>query len=81
MLFLRTAPLVLLALSVVYVSLFLYLRATYRDRLQSGHVGIEPGFIEARVEHYSSRMRWRLAWIVYGVPIGALAAIMVLDLL
>lgn len=81
MLFLRAAPLLLLALSVVYLSVYLFLRATYRARLESSTVGIEPAFIDARVDHYAARLRPRLAVIIYGIPVGALAAIMVLDLL
>lgn len=81
MLYLRALPLLLLALSVVYVSLYLFFRAGYRDRLERGSIGIEPRFIDARVARYGSRLRRRLAWIVYGIPLGMLVAIMILDLL
>lgn len=81
MLFLRLVPLAALALTVVYISVFLYLRATYKDRLMSETVGIDAAIVDARVRTYVTRLRPRLAMIVYGIPVAVFTAIIFLDLI
>lgn len=81
MLFLRTAPLLLIPLGVVYVSLYGYFCASYRARLTDQTIGLDAATIARRVEDYAIRLRLRLAAWVFGLPLAALALIMLWDIL
>lgn len=82
MLFLRALPLILGGLAVIYLCTFYYLRDTYRDSLIDGTERIHPEIVETRVQAYAARMRRRLAWAVFVLPLSAIAlAILFADLI
>ena len=80
MLFLRTAPLLVIPLGVVYLSLYGFFRARYRDKLTDHTIGLDPATIATRVEDYTTRLRPRLAAWVFGLPLAVLAVIMLWDI-
>jgi hypothetical protein len=72
--------LVLAALTVVYLSLWLYARAARRERLEAEWdrnqgPGRRESFVQAELAAYEGPLRRRLIWGVYVIPGGLLAAL------
>lgn len=80
MAFVRLLLLMMIALCVVYLSLYFFLLAVHRDREkrnypESASERERSAFVAARVRSYAARMRRWLALIVFGVPLIGLAVI------
>lgn len=74
----RMVLLMLVLLTVVYVSLFLYLRAGVRMRLEEdwvmeGRPGDREDWIEERIAPTARRIRTWLIFLVYVLPIAGLS--------
>jgi hypothetical protein len=74
----RMVLLLLVLLTVVYVSLFLYLRAGVRMRLEEdwvmeGRPGDREDWIEERIAPTARRIRTWLIFLVYVLPIAGLS--------
>jgi len=74
----RMVRLLLVLLTVVYVSLFLYLRAGVRMRLEEdwvmeGRPGDREDWIEERIAPTARRIRTWLIFLVYVLPIAGLS--------
>ena len=75
----RIAIVMLIALSVVYVCMFYYLRAGARMRLeedwvQEGRPGTREAWVDARIGPAASRIRTWLVVCVYVIPVAGLIA-------
>jgi hypothetical protein len=80
MTFARVMGLVLAALTVVYISLWFYARATRRERLEAQWdrkqgPGRRESFVQAELAAYEGPLRRRLIWGVYVIPASLLAAL------
>jgi hypothetical protein len=75
----RTAIVMLVALSVVYICMFFYLRSGARMRLEEdwvheGRPGDRDAWVDARLEPAVSRIRLWLVICVYVIPVIGLVA-------
>lgn len=75
----RTAIVMLVALSVVYICMFFYLRSGARMRLEEdwvheGRPGDREAWIDERIEAKVSRIRVWLVVCVYVMPVIGLVA-------
>lgn len=75
----RTAIMMVIGLSVVYICLFLYLRSGARMRLEEdwvseGRPGDRDAWIDERIEPAASRIRVWLVVCVYVIPLIGLIA-------
>lgn len=80
MAFLRLLLMLLVAQTVAFVSLLLFMRARRRDRLISDYSPEATEkereiFVDAQMDSYMKWLRPRLALIVYAVPIIALSVL------
>lgn len=79
MAFLRLMVLILIPLTVIYLSVLAYLCQRHREQLlasyQSGGTERErDAFVTAGVRVYAARIRGWLALAVFGIPLAGLAA-------
>lgn len=77
MAFLRFALIILVVQTVVYASVYFYLRELRRERLieeyQDGATARErEAFVQATLATYCARMSRRLALLVYPIPLACL---------
>lgn len=78
--FIKLFAIGMVVLTVVYISLSLYSRATRRDKLEKawddeGMTGDRDAFIDNGLREYDGSVRRKLILGVYIVPITAIAAI------
>jgi hypothetical protein len=78
MAFVRFMILMLIPLGVIYVSLLAYLCARKRDRLNAAYQPqgtdlARATFVKAGVSAYATRIRGKLAGVIFGIPFGLLA--------
>lgn len=76
----RMALLLILGLSIVYVSLLAYLRAGARARLEEdwvmqGRPGVRDDWVAGQLAAAAPRLKLKLAFFVYLLPLGALIVI------
>lgn len=76
----RMAILLILLLSVVYFSLYAYLRAGARERLEEdwvmqGRPESREDWVEARLAPRTTRLKRVLALVVYVLPLSALVLV------
>lgn len=81
--FLRLFLMFLIFQTVVFISVYYFLRAARRERLERDYPDIatereRSAFVDARVRAYAVRIRRWLALVVYGVPWIGLALIIYL---
>ncbi len=70
----------LVAQTVVYVSLLLFLRARRRDKMIEGYSDHatekeRETFVDAQVQSYMGWLRPRLALVVYAIPIAVISIV------
>ncbi|MCR9085167.1 MAG: hypothetical protein NXH97_00340 [Rhodobacteraceae bacterium] len=80
MAFLRLLAMLLVALTVVYISMFFYLREAHREKLErefrpEATELQRTAFVKAGVDAYAARMGRLLALAVYGVPLTIFAVL------
>jgi len=80
MAFLRLLAMLLVALTVVYLSLYFYLRAARREKLEQDYnpeaTDLERSvFVDAQLDAYAKLMGRVLAFVVYVVPLVGFAVI------
>lgn len=78
--FLKLAVFGLLGLSVLYVSLSIYLRSLERERLEKewdagGIAGDRDDHIQRGLASHRHSLRRKLLWLVYIIPIAVVAAL------
>ena len=78
---LRTWALALVVLTVVYLALRAYFRSTHRERLEKrfdagqGDAGMtRDAYIEQGMARHDRGLRLKLLWLVYILPLAAIAA-------
>ena len=78
---LRAWALAFVILSVLYLALRSYFRSTHRERLENrfdagqGDAGLtRDAYIERGMAHYDRGLRLKLLWLVYILPMAAIAA-------
>lgn len=79
-LFFRVILMSVVALTIVYVCLLLFLRARKREQLEeawfaAGQPGERATEIEAALEEYIGPVRRKLIWGVYIIPLCAIAVV------
>ena len=77
---LRLTVMMLIALTVIYWALVLYLRAGEKDRLEARWEAERPPlpqhtYVANGLRDYQGSLRRKLIWGVYVVPIGTVAAL------
>ncbi|SEN99233.1 hypothetical protein SAMN04488103_11077 [Gemmobacter aquatilis] len=77
---LRAWAIAFILLSVIYWMLRVYFRSTHREKLEkrfdAGDVpGDRDAYIKAGMADYGRSLRLRLVWLVYVLPLLAIAAI------
>jgi hypothetical protein len=80
MVFARLMAMVLVALTVVFVSLWFYARAARREKLEAQWdrdqgPGRRESFVKAELAAYEPVLRRKLIWGVYVIPGGLMAAL------
>lgn len=80
MAFLRLLAMLLVALTIVYIGLFFFLKEAHREKLEREYRPEatelqRTAFVKAGVEAYAARMRRMLALAVYGVPLTIFAVL------
>lgn len=80
MAFLRLLAMLLVALTVIYVGVYFYLREAHREKLEREFSPEatelqRTAFVKAGVDAYAARMRAVLALVVYGIPLTVFAAL------
>jgi hypothetical protein len=78
--FLKLAVFGLLGLSVLYVTLSIYLRSLERERLEKewdagGIAGDRDGHIQRGLVAHRHGLRVKLLWLVYIIPIAVVTAL------
>ncbi len=78
MVFLRFLLLIVLAQTIIYLSLMLYFRAGEKERLEADYPETasdreREAFVDRSLDSYTRRLRPRLAMLVSGLPFLALA--------
>ncbi len=80
MVFARLMGMALIALTVVFVSLWFYARAAKRQKLEAQWdrdkaPGRRESFLSAEMAGYEVKLKRKLIWGVYVIPSGLLAAL------
>lgn len=78
MAFVRILGMALIALTVVYVSLWFYFRATKRERLEAQWdekqaPGNRESFVKAELTDYETSLKRKMIWGVYVIPMCLLS--------
>ena len=80
MVFARLMGMVLVALTVVFVSLWFYARAARREQLEAEWdrnkgPGRRESFVKAELADYEGKLKRKLIWGVYVIPSALFAAL------
>lgn len=80
MIFARSMGMILIALTVVFVSLWFYARAARREKLEAQWdkdqgPGRRESFVAAELLAYEGSLKRKLIWGVYIIPGGLLAVL------
>lgn len=76
----RILLILLVFLTVVYITVSLYSRAVRREKLErqweeEGAVGDKRAYVKAGLAEYDGSLRRKLIWGVYVVPLGVIGTI------